>query len=309
MSTRFLRKTAVATAASGLVLLTAACGGGSNPVAPAPSGSGQAAPAGAVKVGSADFSESVLLAELYAGALNAKGVNASTTLNIGAREAYLKGLADGSINLIPEYTGALALFYKKDFAETDPDKVYSGLQGLLPQNLTLLEKSAAEDNDSITVTKETADKYRLTKISDLAPVAKDLNLGAPPEFASRSQGIPGLAKTYNVTFKSHRALKGQALIQALKNGQVDAANVFTTDPAITANNLVPLQDDKKLFGSQNVVPLITKEAATPQVTQALNGVSAKLTTDALRSLLTKTDVEHQDPKAVASEWLKSNGLA
>lgn len=288
-------------------LSLASCGSSSNPVAPAGDNTGTAA-AGSIKVGSADFSESVLLAEMYAGALKAKGVNVSTGLNIGAREAYLKGLTDGSINLIPEYTGALALYFKKDFAATDPDEVYTQLKGLLPEQLTLLDKSAAESKDSITVTKETAEKYRLTTISDLAPVAKDLTLGAPPEFSSRAQGIAGLTKTYGVTFKSFRALKGQALVQALRNGQIQAANIFTTDPTIEANSFVVLTDNKKLFGAQNIVPLITRSAATPQVTDTLNAVSAKLTTVSMRSLLSKVDVDKQDAKKVAEEWLKTNGL-
>lgn len=305
LSNRLARTLAITGAT---VLALSACGGGTNPVAPASPAAGSSAPAGTITVGSADFSESVLLAELYAGALNAKGINASTKLNIGARETYLKGLADGSINLIPEYTGALALYYKKDFAETDPEKVYEGLKGLVPEQFTLLDRSAAEDKDSIAVTRATADKHRLSTMSDLTPVAKELSLGAPPEFVSRAQGIPGLAKTYSVTFKSFRPLKGQALVQALKNGQVDAANIFTTDPAIQANGFAVLDDDKKLFGSQNVVPLITKQAATPQVSQALNAVSAKLTTDGLRSMLAKVDIEHQDAKVVAKEWLAANGL-
>ncbi len=306
-SSRPFNRRALSVLSAVAVLAAAGCGGGSNPVAPAGSASASgAANTDAIKVGSADFSESVLLAEIYAGALRAKGINATTSLNIGAREAYLKGLSDGSINLIPEYTGALALFYNKNFAQTDATKVYTELQSLLPAELTILDKSAAEDNDSMTVTNQTAQKYNLATISDLGPVAKDLVLGAPPEFTSRAQGVPGLAKTYGLTFKTFRALKGQALIQALKNGQVDVANVFTTDPAIQANGFVALQDDKKLFGSQNIVPLIAKKAATPAVTQALNAVSAKLTTENLRAMLTKVDVEHQDAKAVAAEWLKTN---
>lgn len=297
-----------------LATLTA-CGGSSNPLATSSATAGASSAATSptagttpIKIGSADFSESQLLAAIYAGALKAKGVNASATDPIGSRETYLKGLTDGSIQVMPEYTGALALYYKKDMAETAADKVYAALKAALPADLTVLDPSAAEDNDSITVTKATADAKKLTKVSDLAGVAKDMTLAAPPEFQQRAQGVPGLAKTYNVTFGQFRALKGQALIQALKNGQADAANVFTTDPAISANGFVVLQDDKKLFGSQNVVPLLTKSAATAEVAAALNAVSAKLTTAGLRDLLTKVDVNHEDVAKVAQAWLTSNGL-
>lgn len=313
---RSVRRGAALTTATGLALGLAACGGGTNNplatssgAAPGTSGSGGSA-AAAVLVGSADFSESALLAELYAGALKAKGVNASTKLRIGSREAYMKGMQDGSIQLIPEYTGALARFYNKDFAENDPAKAYDALKALLPADLTVLAKSAAEDKDSITVTKETADRLGLKTMSDLKGKAGELVLGAPDEFKSRPQGVPGLEKTYGITFKQVRTpLTGQAAVQALKNGQVQAANIFTTDPAITANNFVVLEDDKRLFGTQNVVPLIAKKAATDTVRQALDGVSAKLTTDELRTLVGKVDLDKKDAAAVAKEWLAAKGLA
>ncbi len=297
-------------------LAVSACGGGADPLATSsPSGAGASdaaaggtAGGGAISVGAANFSESQLLAALYAGALTAKGVNATATDPIGTRETYLKALSDGSIQVMPEYTGALALYYDKSFAETDPEQVYTTLKAALPQDLTVLEKSAAEDNDSITVTKETADQRKLTTLSDLSAVAKDLTLGAPAEFKTRTQGIPGLTKTYNVTFGKVRELQGQGLVQALKNGQIDAANIFTTDPSIAANDFVVLQDDKKLFGAQNVVPLVAKSAVTPQLTEALNAVSSKLTTQALQSLLAKVDIEHQDVSTVAKQWLSENGL-
>ena len=121
------------------------------------------------------------------------------------------------------------------------------------------------------------------------------------------QGIPGLEKTYGVVFDSFRALTGQGIVQALKNGQADAANIFSTDPAIAANEFVQLQDTEKLFGSQNIVPLVRADRAD-QVKEALNAVSAKLTTEAVAGMLKKTDIDKQDPKAVAQEFLTANGL-
>jgi len=155
----------------------------------------------------------------------------STKTNIGSREIYLKALEDGSVQVVPEYTGALALFYDKSFDKTDPNEVYDALKAALPKNLTVLAKSAAEDNDSIVVTKETAAMLGgVTTLSGLKDKAGTLTLGAPPEFQTRPQGIPGLEKTYGVVFKDYVPLKGQALVQALKNGQVQAANIFSTDP-------------------------------------------------------------------------------
>ncbi len=301
---------------AGVALLTvgalAACGSGSDPLntggSSSSSGSSSTSGSTSIVVGSANFSESILLGEIYAGALQAKGVNATTKPGIGARELYLKGLDDGSIDLVPEYTGALAFYYDKTFTETDPEKVYEAVKALVPANLELLAKSAAEDKDSINVTKATATKYSLASIEDLAKVAGDLTLAAPPEFQTRPQGVPGLAKTYGVTFKAFRALTGQALVQALKNDQVDAANIFSTDPAVAANGFVTLSDPKRLFGSQNVVPLIVKAKNTPAITAALDAVSEKLTTAVLADLVKKVDIDKADPATVAKGFLTANGL-
>ena len=305
--------TSIALVGVAMLALTACGGGGSDPLASGSSGSGGSSASGgggaggAIVVGSADFSESVVLAEIYAGALKAKGVDASTKTNIGSREIYLKALEDGSVQVVPEYTGALALFYDKSFAKTEPGEVYDALKASLPKNLTVLEKSAAEDNDSVVVTKETAAKVGAKTLSELKGKTGDLTLGAPPEFKDRAQGIPGLEKTYGISFKDFVPLKGQALVQALKNGQVQAANIFSTDPAIAVNGFVTIADDKKLFGSQNVVPLVAADRAD-HVKAALDAVSAKLTTEELTNLLKATDVDKKDPKAVAGDWLKAQGL-
>ncbi|GAB49955.1 ABC transporter substrate-binding protein [Mobilicoccus pelagius] len=301
---------ALALVAATAVILTA-CGGGEDPLAKdSGGGGGTAAPAGTVTVGSADFSESKLLAHLYTGALRAKGVQVNEPrLGIGAREVYLKGLDDGSINVIPEYTGALALHYDKSFAGTDPNEVYSHLEKSLPGNLAVLKPSAAEDKDCIAVTRETAQSKSLRTVGDLAKVSNEMTLGAPSEFKNRPQGVPGLEKTYGIRFEEVRALGGQALVQALTNGQVDAANVFTTDPAFTQHDLVPLEDDKGLFGSQNVVPLITKEVqGNTKAVEALDALSTSLTTKDLQTMLTKVDVEHADPAQVAEEYLDGHPL-
>ena len=299
---------AVALVAASILGLTA-CGGGSDPLASdtasesTPAGSG----GGPIVVGGANFSESTLLAEIYAGALEAEGIDASTKTNIGSREVYLRALEDNSIQVFPEYTGALALYYDDSYDGTDPDEVYAHVQEVLPDTLTVLDKSAAEDNDSINVTKETADEYSLTSIADLEAVAGDLTLAAPPEFKERPQGVPGLKDTYGVEFGSFRPLAGQAIIQALKNGQADAANIFSTDPAIAENGFVTLEDTEKLFGSQNIVPLVRADRAD-EVKDALNAVSAKLTTEAIADMLKQTDVEKKDPKEVAQQFLADNGL-
>lgn len=309
--TRTSRAAGILALATSALLTLTACGSGADPLSSdtEPS-STESAPAGSdesVVIGSANFSESILLAEIYAGALRNDGVNATTNTGIGSREIYLKALEDGSIDAIPEYTGALGFFYDPEFSETDPDAVFEAIQGLVPDTFVVLERSEAEDNDSVVVTAETAAELSLTSIADLADVAGDLSFGAPPEFETRPQGLAGLQATYGVEFGTFRPLTGQALVQALQNGQIDAANVFSTDPAIAVNELVVLEDTDKLFGSQNMVPLVRAESAD-LVRDALNAVSAALTTENVTEMLRQTDIEQRNPVDVAAEFLEEAGL-
>jgi osmoprotectant transport system substrate-binding protein len=141
-------------------------------------------------------------------------------------------------------------------------------------------------------------------------IASNLVLGGPPEFQTRADGIPGLDKVYGVTFGDYKKLDagGPLTINALKNGQIDAADIFTTDPSIAANDFVVLEDPKNLYAAQNVLPLINETKATDGVKATLNAVSAQLTTDDLIDLNEKVINEQQDPAAVAKAWLADTGL-
>lgn len=305
----------LAAAAVGVSLLAlAACGGSSDPTSSgttAGAGAGSAAPTDTIVVGSANFQENVVLADIYAEALKAKGVKVTTKLNIGSRETYIPALKDGSIDLIPEYSGVLLQYFDKKATAVSSDEVYSALQKATTAPLTVLTQSPAEDKDAIVVTKDTASKYNLKSIADLAAVANKLTLGAPPEFQTRADGIPGLQKTYGVTFKTFKKLDaGGPLTQnALKNGQIDAGDVFTTDPLIAKNQWVALADPKNLYTAQNVVPLINSSKASDTVKSTLDAVSAKLTTDDLVQLNEKVSLDKQNPVTVAKAWLSTAGLS
>jgi osmoprotectant transport system substrate-binding protein len=298
--------------ASAALFALAACGSSSNPTTPASNGGGSSsAPSDTIVIGSANFQENVVLADIYAEALKAKGVKVSTKLNIGSRETYIPALKDGSIDLIPEYSGVLLQYFDKTATAVSSADVLSALQKAVPAPLTVLDQSQAEDKDAIVVTKATADKYHLTSIADLAAVAGKLTLGAPPEFQTRADGIPGLKRVYNVTFKTFRKLDagGPLTENGLKNGQIDAGDIFTTDPLIAQNGWVVLADPKNLYTAQNVLPLINSSKASDTVKTTLNAISAKLTTDDLISLNEKVQMNKQDPDAVAKEWLTSAGLS
>lgn len=307
-----MKLTNVVTAATAMVAIVglAACGSSGDSPLSGPTQAGSAAPAGTITVGSANFPESELLMDIYAGALKAKGITVETKPNIGSRETYIPALEDGSIDLVPEYTGVLDQYFNKAAKATTSDEVYAELKAGLPPKLTVLDKSAAEDKDAVVVTKETAAKYNLKSIGDLAPVAKDLVLGGPPEWKTRETGVPGLKAKYNVVFKEFKALDagGPLSVQALKNGQVQAANLFTTDPNIPANGFVVLDDPDSLFAAQNIVPLITKSKVNDTISGALNAVSAKLDTPTLAALVKEVVLDKKDAAAVAQEFLTKNSL-
>jgi osmoprotectant transport system substrate-binding protein len=303
----------VAALASAALVLTA-CGGGGDPLQ---SGSGQAsggaAPTGGttITVGSGNFAESQILAEIYAQALSAKGVTVEKRLNIGSREAYIPGLQDGSIDLIPEYTGVLLQYFNSGAEQTSSDDVYAALKDTLPGNLEVLDKSNAEDKDAVVVTRETATRLNLKTLDDLGPQCGQLVFGGAPEFQTRPDGIPGIQKTYNCTFKDYRSLDagGPLTVAALKSGDVQAANLFTTQSAIPANDFVALADPKNNFAAQNVVPLINKEKANDTVRTTLNQIHAKLTTENLTALNAEADSDSKpSPETVAKNWLAQNPL-
>jgi osmoprotectant transport system substrate-binding protein len=265
-----------------------------------------------ITVGSANFPENVVLAEIYAGALQAKDFDVSKKLNIGSREALFPALESGEITLTPEYTGALLSYLteaKSDAKETGAQ--VTEIKAELPAKLTVLEPSAAEDKDTITCNKETVDKYGLKSIEDLAKVGDQITIGGPPEFAKRAGfGIKALKRVYGAEFKKFQPLDvaGPLTVAALKDNKVQCANLFSTQSAIPANGFVTLEDPKGLVESEAVLPLINKDAATPEVSDTLNAVSAKLTTDNLKELVKRVEVDKDDAETVAQDFLDEQGL-
>jgi osmoprotectant transport system substrate-binding protein len=325
----YARGGVAALAVAGIVTVTACASSSSTSSSAAPASASAAAPAssaaassgsnplgggtssGSVIVGSANFPENEVLAEVYALALQKAGVKASTKLNIGAREVYYPQVQKGAITIIPEYNGTLLTVEvdKNSTAKSTAD-VDAALLAKLPSTLTVLNPAPAEDSDSIAVTQATAAKYKLKSIADLKPVASTFVLGGPSEFKTRTDGVVGLKSVYGLTFKSFDPLdeSGPITLAALTGNKVQAADVFTTTPQIISDKLVSLTDPKNLFAAQNVVPLVYKPAVTPTITSTLNAVDAKLTTSALLALDVKVIVDKQDYTTAAQQWLQSVGL-
>jgi len=310
--------------AIGLAAVTACSSGSSSSSSSAPASTtsaaasssasnplGGAAASGTVVIGSANFPENELLAEVYALALQKKGVKVTTKLNIGAREVYYPQVEKGTITIIPEYNGTLLTVEvdKTSTAKTTA-AVDAALAANLPSTLTVLNPAPAQDSDSITVTAATAAKYHLKSIADLKPYASTMVLGGPPEFTTRSDGVAGLKANYGLTFKSFDPLdtSGPITLSALTGGKVQAADVFTTTPQIVTDKLVSLADPKFNFAAQNVIPLVYKPAMNSTITDTLNAISAKLTTAALLQMDAAVILQHANYSSTAGAWLKAEGL-
>jgi osmoprotectant transport system substrate-binding protein len=304
-----LRGGAVVALAATASLVLAACGSSSpsNPL----SGSSNA---GTVVIGSANFPENELLAEIYSLALKAKGVKVTEKFNIGSREVYYPEIKNGAVSIIPEYNGTLltVIVDPKSTAASTTD-VNTALTAGLPSSLEILNSSSAQDSDSVTVSQAFATAHHLTSsssIADLAPFASSMVFGGPPECATRSDCIPGFETNYGLTFKGFDPLdeSGPITIKALQDGTVQAADIFTTTPQIATDHFVTLLDPKFNFNAQNVTPLVYKPAMTPTIISTLNAISAKLTTAQLLQIDTAVIVNHDSYQTVAAGWLKAEGL-
>jgi osmoprotectant transport system substrate-binding protein len=262
-----------------------------------------------VIIGSADFTESQLIATIYSHALENAGIEVKEQFNIGSREVYMAALQDGSIDLLPEYSGALLKYLDTESKASTSEDVVTELTDALPDGVSMLDISPAEDKDILAVTQETADKYSLTTISDLEPHMAELSLGGPPEWKTRVNGVVGLEEVYGLTFKEFVSLDagGPLTMTALTSGQVQVGDIFSTDPGLTANNLVALEDDKSLFAAENIVPVITTSKLDDTIETTLNAISAALTTEDLIAMngeaATGTSLG-----SIADEWLADAGI-
>jgi osmoprotectant transport system substrate-binding protein len=311
-----IKRSLIGVALAVAALSLAACGGGSNPLGEASSSqpaqpSASSAAGAPIVVGSADFTESRILAEIYSQALQAKGIESSTKLGIGSREIYVKALQDQSISALPEYTGNLLSHFDPNATATTAEEVEKALPSALPGDLKILKPSAAVDQDVYVVTKDFSAQHGIKSLEDLKKIASTSTLGGPPELEERAYGPPGLEKIYGAKFKSFVPYpKYPPKISDLDNNKIQVATFFTTDAILSEKGYVQLEDPQSMILPQNVVPLVRSDVASnATAVAALDAVQAALTTEDLMQLDKKVDSEHQDPEQVAAEWLKSKSLA
>ena len=305
----------LAAGATALALLVSACtsGGGSSPSA----NPSQSIPANlpTVIVGSANFTESAVVAEIYAQALEAAGFTVERHLLFGTRETTQPALQNGDLSLMPEYLGSLTS-YLGGTADSDPQTTADTLEAALAEvGLTSYDYSPGADSDGFAVRAETADQFGLATMSDVAEVADQLTWGLPPECPANPLCGPGMLDVYGIDITAipteNLSPCSGDMAGALNSGNIDVGRVCTTQPAIAQYNFVLLEDDKGLNPAQNMVPVLTQalaEAGGSLLADTLNAVSAKLTTEQLTQLGYQVDVQHDDVDTVAAAWLADQGL-
>jgi osmoprotectant transport system substrate-binding protein len=308
---------AAATTAAGAAAATATTAGSESSAATTPTSGEGSTPAstgagGKVVVGSANFPESELIAQIYGQALAAAGFDVSYKLSIGDRTVYYKAIDSGEIDLVPEYTNSLLSFVlrlkdpKALPTATNVAEQITELGTALPSTLQVLTPSTAEDKDVISCTADAAKKYNLTDLSSLAAASKDITIGAQPEFETRSPfGIAGFKQIYGAEFKQFVPLTVSAVADALKAGQIDCGNLFSTMSVITTGGFVTLEDDKHTVPNEAVLPLVRTDVVTPELKSTLDNINKQLDTDKLKELMVKIEVDAAAPDVVAKEYLAS----
>jgi osmoprotectant transport system substrate-binding protein len=264
-----------------------------------------------VKVGSKNFTEQFIVAEIYAQALEAAGIKVERKINLGGTLIAQKALEEKQIDLYPEYTGTMLLAVLKAEPMTDRKAVYDKVKAeYAKMGLVVLNEAPLNNTYNMVVRPETAAQYKLVTLSDLAKVSKELKLGAGPEFRDRKDGLPGLKEKYGIEFKEDLQMAIGLRYQALANKQIDVVNGYSTDGMISAMKLVRLKDDKNLWPPYYLVPVVRKDAldANPKIAEVLNNVSAMLNETNMAEMNYKVDGDKMEPKDVARDFLKSKGV-
>ena len=298
----------LATLAITLVVLTSCApdGGDGEPRQKAPT-------KGEITVGvSGDFAENQIVAETYAQVLERAGYRVTRQLSLESREISQPALERGEIDVKPEYLASLLAYLDPNASvSSQPGQNADAIRRLLdPKQIALLEPSRANNTNVLAVARQTADSRRLSKVSDLAPVAGELVLGGPPECPRRPFCIPGLRERYGITFEGFRPLDvgGPLTVAALEGGEIDVAVLFATSSVARQKGFVLLEDDRQLQAADNITPAVSRRVLNDEVARLLDGVSAQLTTENVTELNGRVEVDRQEPADVARAFLREKGL-
>jgi osmoprotectant transport system substrate-binding protein len=269
-----------------------------------------------VRIGSTNFSEQIILAELYANALEANEYRVERKLRMGNREVVAPALEHGEIDMYVEYLATAERFFagNASVASSNPATTHQALQSQLEhRGIAVLNYAPAVDQNGLVVTRATATGHRLQKTSDLAPFAGQMVLGGPPECPVRPFCQPGLERVYGIRFRDFRPLdpSGPMTVAALLRGDIQVAVLFTTDARIAERDLVLLHDDLGLQEADNIAPLVRLDLLTrapADFKTTVNEVSARLTTPELTLLARRVDIDRREPREAAAAWLKAKRI-
>lgn len=266
----------------------------------------------AVAIGSKNFTESIVMAEIYAQALERAGLRVERRLNLGSTQITMAAIARDQIDIYPEYTGTALINVLHHAPITDPAACYTFVRDAFARDYDIvwLDRSPMNNSQGLATTAAIAKRYHLRTLADLAPVAPRLRLATIPEFITRPDGLPGLQHVYGgFHFASVRTYDISLKYEALLQGGADIATAFTTDGAIASNHLVVLDDDRHLWPAYNIAPLVSAKALArePRIAATLNAIAPKITTNVARAMNDQVEAHDRDPADVAAAFLK--GLA
>jgi osmoprotectant transport system substrate-binding protein len=287
------------------VIVITACGGTTSP----------STSKGTLTVAGFNFPESSILANIYGQALAHDGYTINYKLLLGTRPIVVTAIKAGQVDLYPGYAASELEYINKGAGEatSDPAATTAKLnEHLQPLGLVALTPAAAVDANAFAVPQATADKYHLTKLSDITPaIASQLVFGAGPECPTYKFCLPGLASVYGLHFKAVKTLDtdGSLTRAAFKNGTIQIGLVFTTDADLKGLSLVVLEDDKHMTAADNVVPVVRTTVASDEVKTVLNNIDSKLTTQDLITMVDQVANQHQDANAVATTWLQQHNYS
>lgn len=300
-----------------LMLVLAACGDGSGGDATSTTAAGAGTTGTpvegpAITVASFNFPESVILAEIYAQALEENGYAVERNLNLGSREVIFPELEGGAIDFLPEYLGSAITVGFGEEAPTDQGEAVQTLTDLFAGvSVTVLDPAPGQDKNVFVVTGDFASENGVATVSDLAG-AGDITLGGPPECEDRTTCYAGLVDTYgldNLSFES--IAEGAARVAGLESGEIDVALLFSTQPVITAKGFVALEGTEEIIAPENVIPVVSNEVAEAygdDMVSLINSISELITTDVLLDLNGRVELDAENPEDVATAWLTENGL-
>jgi osmoprotectant transport system substrate-binding protein len=266
-----------------------------------------------IKIGTKDFTEEFILGELYSQALRAEGFKVRLKSNIGASEVTYQALANGSLDMYPEYVGTLLSELANDTNRpSDPSAAYLRAKRFEERSgFTLLAATPFSDSEALAVTPKFARRHGVRSIADLRGLSPKPRIGAPKEFRSRFEGLIGLRKVYGLHAPRFKMLDFGARYPSLDTGKADVVAVFTTERQLAGNRYVVLDDPRGLFAIQHVAPIISEKALAshgPRLRKVIDAVSAKLTTAAMRRMNGAVDIDGRAPREVAAEFLRSQAL-